>query len=106
MFTFPFQSLGPVLHIPPPEICDVLRFHLEEPEYKMTLPVEPIFMVPLCHTVNVSVLVGCKDTNKVVCIIKKSPFDYIGRTTYRALAYDYLDFSSPMCLFVSAVRAA
>lgn len=100
---------GPVLQkgiwIPPPGICDVLRFHLEGPEYKMTLPVEPRFTIPLCQTVSVSVLVGRKDRNKVACIIKKSLFDYIDRTAYRALAFDYLDFSSPMFLFVSGVRA-
>nr|GMD55365.1 F-box protein At5g39250 [Ipomoea batatas] len=100
---------GPVLQkgtwIPPPGICDVLRFHLEGPEYKMTLPVEPRFTVPLSQTVSVSVLVGRKDKNKVACIINKSIFDYVDRTAYRALAYDYLEFSSPVCLFVSGIRA-
>ncbi|KAF3949051.1 hypothetical protein CMV_025023 [Castanea mollissima] len=59
---------GPVLQagikIPPPGICDMLRFHLEGPEYKMTLPVEPRFTVPICQTVSVSVLVGRKDSNR------------------------------------------
>ncbi|KAG5612360.1 hypothetical protein H5410_023641 [Solanum commersonii] len=59
--------LGPVLQkgiwIPPHGIRDVLRFHLAEPEYTMTLLVKPRFIVPLCHTINVFVLVGCKDTN-------------------------------------------
>lgn len=98
---------GPVLRkgiwVPPPGICDALRFHLEGPEYKMTLPVEPRFAVPLTETVSVSVLVGRKDTNKVACIINKSMFDYIDRTAYRALAFDYLDFS-PVYPFVSGIR--
>nr|POF06353.1 f-box protein [Quercus suber] len=59
---------GPVLQagikIPPPGICDMLRFHLEGPEYKMTLPVEPRFTVPICQPVSVSVLVGRKDSNR------------------------------------------
>lgn len=99
---------GPALQTgiktPPPGICDVLRFHLEGREYKMTLPVEPRFSVPLSQTVSVSVLVRRKDTNKVACIINKSMFDYIDRTSYRALAFDYLDFS-PNHPFVSNIRA-
>lgn len=99
---------GPVLQagikIPPPGICDMLRFHLEGPEYKMTLPVEPRFTVPLAQTVSVSVLVGRKDSNRVACIINKSMFDYIDRTSYRALAFDYLDFS-PDYPFISGIRA-
>lgn len=99
---------GPVLQagikIPPPGICDMLRFHLEGPEYKMTVPVEPRFTVPICQTVSVSVLVGRKDSNRVACIINKSMFDYIDRTAYRALAFDYLDFS-PDYPFISGIRA-
>ena len=68
----------------------MLRFHLESPEYKMTLPVEPRFTAPMSQTVSVSVLVVRKDSNKVACIINKSMFDYIDRTAYRALAFDYL----------------
>ncbi|CAK9186021.1 unnamed protein product [Ilex paraguariensis] len=99
---------GPVLQkgiwVPPPGICDVLRFHLESPEYKMTLPVEPRFAVPQSQTVSVSVLVGRKDSKRVACIINKSVFEYIDRTAYRALAFDYLDFS-PVYPFVSGIRA-
>ncbi|GKV08821.1 hypothetical protein SLEP1_g59783 [Rubroshorea leprosula] len=99
---------GPILQagikIPPTGICNMLRFHLESPEYKMTLPVEPKFIVPLTHGVSVSVLVGRKDSNKVACIINKSLFDYIDRTAYRALAFDYLDFS-PDYPFISGIRA-
>ncbi|GAA0142279.1 hypothetical protein LIER_35548 [Lithospermum erythrorhizon] len=99
---------GSVLHkgswVPPPGICDALKLHLEGPEYKMTLPVEPRFTIPLIQTVTVSVLVGRKDSNKVACIMKNSVCDYIDRTAHRALAFDYLDFS-PMYPFVSGIRA-
>lgn len=82
----------------------MLRFRLEGPEYKMTLPVEPRFTVPSGQTVSVSVLVGRMDSNKVARIINKSMFDYIDRTSYRALAFDYLDFS-PVYPFISGIRA-
>ncbi|KAL2240353.1 F-box protein At5g39250 [Sesamum indicum] len=99
---------GPVLKkgtwTPPTGICDVLRFHLASPDYKMTLPMQPRFNIPLGQTVSVSVLVGRKDSKKVACIINKSVFDYIDRSTYRALAFDYLDFS-PAHPFVSGIRA-
>lgn len=99
---------GPVLQtgikIPPAGICDTLRFRLEGPEYKMALPVEPRFKVPFSQTVSVSVLVGRKDSDKVACIINKSIFDYIDRTSYRALAFDYLDFS-PIHPFIPGTRA-
>ncbi|CAN0857833.1 F-box protein At5g39250 [Linum grandiflorum] len=99
---------GPVLQagikLPPHGISGILRYHLEGPEYKMALPVEPTFKVPLSQTVSVSVLVGRKDTNKVARIIDKSMFDYIDRTSYRALAFDYLDFS-PVHPFIPSIRA-
>ncbi|KAG8384629.1 hypothetical protein BUALT_Bualt04G0137800 [Buddleja alternifolia] len=99
---------GPVLQkgkwAPPTGICDVLRFHLESPDYKMTLPMQPRFNIPLGETVSVSVLVGRKDSKKVACLINKSVFDYIDRSAYRALAFDYLDFS-PAHPFVSGIRA-
>ncbi|XP_071915250.1 F-box protein At5g39250-like isoform X1 [Coffea arabica] len=99
---------GPTLQngiwIPPPGICDVLKYHLEGSGYKMILPVEPRFTIPLSHSVSVSVLVVRKDSNKVACIIDKSVFDYIDRTAYRALAFDYLDIS-PSNPFVSEIRA-
>uniref|UniRef100_A0A2P2JW52 F-box protein At5g39250 n=1 Tax=Rhizophora mucronata TaxID=61149 RepID=A0A2P2JW52_RHIMU len=99
---------GPVLQagikIPPPGICDRLKYHLEGDEYKMTIPVEPRCKVPLSQTVSVSVLVGRKDTNKVACIINKSLFDYIDRTAYRALAFDYLTIS-PHHPFIPSIRA-
>lgn len=99
---------GPILQtgikIPPPEISDMLRFHLEGPEYKMTLTIEPRCAIPLSQTVSVSVLVGRKDSNKVACIVNSALFDYIDRTSYRALAFDYLDFS-PVYPFVSGIRA-
>ncbi|KAF5754953.1 putative F-box domain-containing protein [Helianthus annuus] len=99
---------GPTLRTgnwtPPPGISNILKHHLEGPEYKMTLPVEPRFAVPYTQTVSVSVLVARKDSNKVACIINKSMFDYIDRSSYRALAFDYLVFS-PVYPFVSGIRA-
>ncbi|GMH27023.1 hypothetical protein Nepgr_028866 [Nepenthes gracilis] len=99
---------GPILKtgikIPPTGISDMLGFHLEGPEYKMTLPVEPRFIFPLSQTVSVSVLVGRKDSNKVACTINKAMFDYIDRTAFRALAFDYLEFS-PIYPFISPIRA-
>lgn len=89
---------------PPPGTNNVLSYHLEVPEFKMTLSVEPRFSIPILHTVSVSVLVGRKDSNKVARIVNKSVFDYIDRTSYRALAFDYLDFS-PLYPFVSGIRA-
>lgn len=107
-FIFSEVIPGPILQngikIPPPGACDMLRFHLEGPEYKMKLPVDPRFTVPLSQTVSVSVLVGRKDSNRVACIINKSMFDYIDGTAYRAMANDYLDFS-PVYPFVSGIRA-
>ncbi|KAK2663290.1 hypothetical protein Ddye_001864 [Dipteronia dyeriana] len=88
----------------PPGIAEMLRLHLEEPDYKMTIPVEPRLTVLLCQTVTVSVLVGRKDSNRVACIINKSKFDYIDRTAYRAHAFEYLDFS-PDYPFTSGIRA-
>ncbi|KAE8715315.1 F-box protein [Hibiscus syriacus] len=99
---------GPVLQggikILPAGICDMLKFHLESPEYKMSLTVDPSFTVPWSQTVSVSVLVGRKDSNKVACIINKPLFDYIDRTASRALAFDYLVFS-PYYPFISGIRA-
>ncbi|KAJ4960855.1 hypothetical protein NE237_020765 [Protea cynaroides] len=91
----------------PPGICEILGFHLKGPEHKMIIPVEPKFSVPLSQTISVSVLVGQKggNTNKVACIVNKSLFDYVDRTAYRALAFDYLDFSPPVYLFMSGIRA-
>ncbi|KAG2715538.1 hypothetical protein I3760_03G083000 [Carya illinoinensis] len=88
----------------PSGICNVLRFHLEGPEYKMTLPVEPRLTVPQSGTVSVSVLVGRKDTKRVARIINKSKFDYTDWTAYRAMAFDYLDFA-PVHPFISGIRA-
>ncbi|KAK9105247.1 hypothetical protein Scep_022091 [Stephania cephalantha] len=99
---------GPVLRRgienPPPGISDMLKFHLQGPDLKMSIPAEPRFTVPLCQTVSVSVLVSRKDTNKIACIIGKSLFDYVDRSAYRALAFDYLNFS-PDYPFTSVIRA-
>ncbi|XP_071711555.1 F-box protein At5g39250-like [Rutidosis leptorrhynchoides] len=99
---------GPTLQkrnwTPPSGISSLMRYHLEGPEYKLTLPVKPQFAVPYTQTVSVSVLVARKDTNKVACIIHKAMFDYIDRSTCRALAFDYLVFS-PAHPFVPGIRA-
>lgn len=100
----PGPTLRKGMWLPPTGICNVLKCHLEGPEYKMILPVEPRFTIPLCQSVSVSVLVGRKDSKKVACIIDKSVFDYIDRTAYRAQAFDYLDIS-PSYPFVSEIRA-
>ncbi|TYJ16850.1 hypothetical protein E1A91_A09G010300v1 [Gossypium mustelinum] len=59
---------GPVLQTGikflPTGICKTLKFHLESPEYKMTLPVDPRFNIPWGETVSISVLVERKDSNK------------------------------------------
>ncbi|GAB2287732.1 hypothetical protein Dimus_022094 [Dionaea muscipula] len=98
----PFLKIG--LKIPPDGISDMLRYHLESPSYKMTLSVEPRFSLPLGQAVSVSVLAGRKDSDKVACIIDKAQFDYIDRSSFRALAFNYLDFS-PKYPFVSGIRA-
>ncbi|XP_071731019.1 F-box protein At5g39250-like [Rutidosis leptorrhynchoides] len=89
---------------PPSGISSSMRHHLEGLEYKLTLPVTPRFKVPYTETVNVSVLVSRKDTNKVACIIHEAMFEYIDRSTCKALAFDYLVFS-PAHPFVSGIRA-
>ncbi|KAJ9147540.1 hypothetical protein P3X46_029690 [Hevea brasiliensis] len=107
-FIFSEVVPGPVLltgiRVPPPGICDILRFHLDGPDYKMILPVEPRVKIPLSQTVSVSVLVGRKDSNKVARVINRSMFDYIDRTAYRAMAFEYLDFS-PVHPFIPGIRA-
>ncbi|XP_065855545.1 F-box protein At5g39250 [Euphorbia lathyris] len=99
---------GPVLltgiKAPPPGICEILRFHLEGPDYKMTLPVEPSVKISSSQNLSVSVLVGRKDSHKVARIINRSTFDYIDRSSYRAMAFEYLDFS-PAHPFVPGIRA-
>ncbi|XP_077241499.1 F-box family protein [Tasmannia lanceolata] len=100
----PGNVLQSGIKTPPSGICDVLRVHLEGPDYKMTMPVEPRFSIPLSQTISVSVFVGRKDTNKMACIVNRSVFDYVDATAFRALAFDYLDFS-PNYPFVSGIRA-
>lgn len=99
---------GPVfqngIKIPPPGISDMLRYHTDDPEYKMIIPVEPRFTIPWSLTVSASVLVGRKDPNRVACIIDKSRFDYIDRSSHRAHAFEYLDFA-PAYPFISEIRA-
>jgi len=70
----------------------------------MTIPVSPRFRVVFSESIRVSLLVGRRDSDKVACIIDKSGFDYVDGPAYRALAYDYLQFS-PSYLFLSEIRA-
>ncbi|KAL5725829.1 hypothetical protein ACHQM5_008926 [Ranunculus cassubicifolius] len=98
---------GPVLQtgikVHPPGTSEILRHHLEGPDYKMTVLVDPRFTVQSTQSVSVSLFVGRKDTNKIARIVNKSSFDYIDRSSFRALAYDYLDIS-PLYPFVSGIR--
>lgn len=89
---------------PPPGIPDVLRVHLDGPDYKMVMHVDPRFTIPLGRTITVSILIGRRDTNEVACIVNKSVFDYVDGSAFRALAYDYLKFS-PGHPFISGIRA-
>lgn len=86
--------------------CKLLQNHLRGSEFKMTIPVEPMFKVLLSQheTVNISVLVGRKDSNKVARLINKSMFDYIDWSLRRALSFEYLDIS-PAYPFISGIRA-
>ncbi|KAE9605053.1 hypothetical protein Lalb_Chr10g0093051 [Lupinus albus] len=45
-----------------------------------------------------------KDSNKVARIINNSLFDYIDRSLYKALAFDYIDIS-PAYPFLTSIRA-
>ncbi|KAG1359536.1 F-box protein [Cocos nucifera] len=100
--------LGSVLRTgiknPPPGISDVLKAHLDGPDYKMVSQVEPRFTITLGSRISVSVLVGRKDTNQIACIVRGSDFDYVDGSAFRALAYAYLNFS-PGHPFISGIRA-
>uniref|UniRef100_A0A1D1YU18 F-box protein At5g39250 n=1 Tax=Anthurium amnicola TaxID=1678845 RepID=A0A1D1YU18_9ARAE len=89
---------------PPSGICDVIKSYLDGPDYKMMMPVEPRFTIPKEQTVNVSVLVGRHDNNKIASIVNQARFDYVEWNAFRALAYEYLNFA-PSYPFVSGVRA-
>ncbi|XP_073102961.1 F-box protein At5g39250 isoform X1 [Elaeis guineensis] len=89
---------------PPPGISDILKVHLNGPDYKMVVQAEPRFTITLGSTITVSVLVGRKDTNQIACIIRDSVFDYVDGSAFRALAYAYLNFS-PGHPFISGIRA-
>lgn len=99
---------GPLLEAgiknPPSGVSEGLRLHLECPQYKMTLPVDPRFTVACSQNLTVSVLVRRKDSNRVACIINNSLFGYTDRTSNRFMAYEYLDFS-PLYPFISNTRA-
>ncbi|ERM99943.1 hypothetical protein AMTRI_Chr10g224960 [Amborella trichopoda] len=99
---------GPILRqgieVPPQGICEPMRSHLEGPTYKMATSVKSRFSMLDGDEARASVLVSRKDTNKIACIIENSRFDYVDRTAFRALAFDYLQFS-PLYPFVSESRA-
>ncbi|OAY82338.1 F-box protein [Ananas comosus] len=99
---------GPALRLgiknPPHGIPDVLKTHLDGPDCKLLMQVEPRLTDVLGQSVTVSVLVARKDTNKMACIVNKSLFDYVDSTAGRALAYDYLTFS-PRYPFIADIRA-
>lgn len=99
----PGSVLQAGIKIPPPGMCDVLRYDMEGPEFKMRIPVKPRLTIPVSQTASVSVLVARKDSNAVACVINKSSFDYVDRTSYRAMAFDYLNFS-PAHPFISGTR--
>ncbi|XP_074317093.1 F-box protein At5g39250 [Silene latifolia] len=99
---------GPVFLIgikdPPSGIPDILRLHLKRPDYKMMLPVQPMICLPLGQLASISMMASRKDSDQFACIINKAFFDYVDRTSYRAHASDYLDFS-PAHPFISGIRA-
>ncbi|XP_031406510.1 F-box protein At5g39250 [Punica granatum] len=100
----PGPALLTGIKAPPPGICYMLRSHLEGPLYRMTLPIQPRFTIPFAQSASVSVLARRKDSNRVACVMNKPPFDYVDRSSCRALAFDYLDFS-PLYPFISDTRA-
>ncbi|XP_078430214.1 F-box family protein [Wolffia australiana] len=99
---------GPVLRAgiadPPLGISESMKLYLLGPNYKMMMPVEPQFIVPREEPLSVSVLVGRRDSGKVACVVGKALFDYVDWSTFRALAYEFLNLS-PNYPFVSGVRA-
>lgn len=88
----------------PPDISEILTAHLDDPDYKMIMQVEPRFTIPMGQHVAVSVLAARRDTNKMASILNRALFDYIDSNAFRALAYDYLNFS-PAHPFISGIRA-
>lgn len=89
---------------PPPGISNILKAHLDDPACKMVFQVEPRSNITLGSRIGVSVLVGRKDTNQIACIVRDSVFDYVDCSAFRALAYDYLNFS-PGHPFIYGIRA-
>ncbi|CAA7055471.1 unnamed protein product [Microthlaspi erraticum] len=88
----------------PSEISSVLRMFLGRHDFMMLVPAEPRFAIPLNETVSVSMFVARNDSDKVARIINRSVFEYIDHSSYRALAFEYLDLS-PYYPFISGVRA-
>ncbi|KAG0485475.1 hypothetical protein HPP92_009554 [Vanilla planifolia] len=89
---------------PPREAPSPHRIHLDKPDYKMVLQVEPRIAIPLGHGPAVSVLVARRDTNKMARILDREAVDYVDRNVCKAMAYEYLKFS-PAHPFTSRIRA-
>lgn len=88
----------------PPGTSESIKSHVDCQQFRMTLPIHPRFTIPSMQSASVSVLAHRKDSNGVACIMYKSLFDYVERTSCRALAFDFLDFS-PLHPFISDTRA-
>lgn len=87
----------------PDGIAESLRTHLDNPDCKMMMPVNPSVAIAYGNTATVSILVSRRDTNKMACVASRAIFDYVDVTASRALAYEYLRFS-PRRPFISDIR--
>lgn len=96
-------ALAGIRH-PPPNICDSMKEHLQSPSCKMAVLVNPRFQVCFTETIRVSLLVRRRDRDQVACVIDRTGFDYVDGPGYKALTYNYLQFSTQHP-FVSEIRA-
>ncbi|KAF3325059.1 F-box protein [Carex littledalei] len=87
----------------PNGIAESLRSHMDSPDCKMMMPVNPSVAIAYGNTATVSVLVSRRDTNKMARVANRAIFDYVDVTASRALAYEYLRFS-PRRPFISDIR--
>ncbi|KAF2313654.1 hypothetical protein GH714_012611 [Hevea brasiliensis] len=64
-----------------------------------------LFLVPMmCRDMSDSTAFRAQRFQQVARVINRSMFDYIDRTAYRAMAFEYLDFS-PVHPFIPGIRA-